>query len=233
VHRGDTLGKISKRFGVSEDAIVALNGLRNRHQIHTGQILHIPGDGHAPAAPGEPAVAKPVETATSPANAATQPAGQRRPNGGTAPGTLPLSSERYAVAPGGTVEVQPGETLGHFADWLEVPTSSLRHRNHLEFGAPLVIGTRLSLDFSRVPAERFQERRVAHHRALQSAFYGTYEIAGTEVYVLKRGDSLWKLSRGSQPIPVWLLREYNPDLDLGSLRAGQRLTIPKIAKRRG
>jgi membrane-bound lytic murein transglycosylase D len=109
----------------------------------------------------------------------------------------------------------------------------LRQRNHLQFGSALIIGTKLRLDFSRISARRFQERRVAHHRTLQSAFYGAYEIAGTEEYVLKRGDSLWKLSRGSQSIPVWLLREYNPDLDFGSLRAGQRLTIPKIAKRQG
>ena len=146
---------------------------------------------------------------------------------------LPLSSERYAVHPDGTIEVQPGETLGHFADWLEIPTSTLRHRNHLQFGSALPIGTKLRLDFSRISAKRFHERRVGHHRSLQSAFYGSYKIAGTEDYVLKRGDSLWKLSRGKQSIPVWLLREYNPDLDFGSLRAGQRLTIPKIAKRQG
>jgi membrane-bound lytic murein transglycosylase D len=109
----------------------------------------------------------------------------------------------------------------------------LRHRNHLQFGSALAIGTKLYLDFSRVSAKRFQEHRVAHHRMLQSAFYGTYQIAGTEEYVLKRGDSLWKLTRGSQSVPVWLLREYNPDLDFGSLRAGQRLTIPRITKRQG
>jgi membrane-bound lytic murein transglycosylase D len=92
---------------------------------------------------------------------------------------------------------------------------------------------KLYLDFSQVSAKRFQERRVAHHRTLQSAFYLAYKIAGTEEYVLRRGDSLWKISRGERAVPVWLLREYNPDLDFGSLRAGQRLTIPKIAKRQG
>ena len=68
---------------------------------------------------------------------------------------------------------------------------------------------------------------------MQSAFYVAYEIAGTEEYVLKQGDSLWKLSRLNKSVPVWLLREYNPELDFGALRAGQRLTIPKIAKRQG
>jgi membrane-bound lytic murein transglycosylase D len=228
IRRGDTLDKISKRFGVTQDAIVALNGLRNRHRIRVGQMLFIPGNGKAAAVASEPGAAKPAEAAEKPAEVTVRAAPPA-----VAPTVLPLSSERYVVQADGTIEVQPGETLGHFADWLEIPTSSLRRRNHLEFGAALPIGTKLHLDFSRVSAKRFQERRVAHHRTLQSAFYGAYEVAGTEEYVLKRGDSLWKLSRGSQSIPVWLLREYNPDLDFGSLRAGQRLTIPKIAKRQG
>ncbi len=236
VRRGDTLDKISRRFGVTQDAIVALNGLRNRHQIRQGQTLFIPGGFEAVAAETGPAAAKPAEVATQPAAkraiAAPAPADHAvRPL--VAPTVLPLSSERYAVRPNGSIEVQPAETLGHFADWLEIPTSSLRHRNHLEFGSALPMGTSLRLDFSRISAKRFQERRVAHHRRLQSAFYVAYEIAGTEEYVLKRGDSLWTLSRGNQSIPVWLLWEYNPDLDFGSRRAGQRLTIPKIARRQG
>jgi membrane-bound lytic murein transglycosylase D len=245
VRRGDTLDKISRRFGVTQDSIVALNGLRNRHRIHQGQTLFIPGSGEATAGKPEPGAARPAEVATQPAEVAKRPVAKQTiapPAAATldpavrssvAPTVLPLSSERYAVRRGGTIEVQPAETLGHFADWLEIPTSSLRHRNHLQFGSALSIGTKLHLDFSRVSAKRFQERRVAHHRSLQSAFYGAYEIAGTEEYVLKRGDSLWKLSRGNQSIPVWLLREYNPDLDFGSLRAGQRLTIPRITKRQG
>jgi membrane-bound lytic murein transglycosylase D len=243
VRRGDTLDKISKRFGVTQDAIVALNGLRNRHRIRAGQTLFIPGNGKGavtepsaaeqaklespPTQVAEPPAAKPAIAA--PATATAKPTGHRS----VVPMMLPLSSEQYSVRPDGTIDVQPGETLGHFADWLEIPTSSLRQRNHLAFDAALPIGAKLSLDFSRVSAQRFQERRIAHHRALQSAFYGTYEIAGTEEYVLKRGDSLWKLTRGKESVPVWLLREYNPDLDLESLRAGQRLTIPKIAKRQG
>jgi membrane-bound lytic murein transglycosylase D len=227
VRRGDTLEKISRHFGVTQDAIVALNGLRNRNQIRRGQMLYIPGgDAQEIRVAQAPTAKKEIAPPSAPV------AGEAVPHP-VAPVELPLDSERYAVRSDGTVEVQPAETLGHFADWLEVPTSSLRHRNQLEFGSALPIGRKLRLDFSRVSAERFQERRVAHHRTLQSAFYLAYEVAGTEEYVLKRGDSLWTLSRGNGSIPAWLLREYNPDLDFGSLRAGQRLTLPKIAERRG
>jgi membrane-bound lytic murein transglycosylase D len=233
VRRGDTLDKIARHFGVTQDAIVALNGLRNRHRIQRGQILYIPRGRGAPAA--EKQIAAPVATPAEKKQIAAPvaaPAGEAiRPP--ATPLKLPLSSERYAVRSDGTIEVQPAETLGHFADWLEIPTTSLRRRNQIAFGSNLTIGTSLRLDFSRVSPERFQERRVDHHRTLQSAFYVAYEIAGTEEYVLKQGDSLWKLSRLNKSVPVWLLREYNPELDFGALRAGQRLTIPKIAKRQG
>jgi membrane-bound lytic murein transglycosylase D len=236
VRRGDTLYKIARRFGVTQGAIVALNGLRDRNQIRRGQMLYIPGSdaqetrvAKAPAVKKEtpaPVVAEAVPAPT--ATVADAPASKPAP-----PVELPLDSKGYAVRSDGSIEVQPSETLGHFADWLEIPTSALRRRNGLAFGSALPIGRRLHLDFSQVSAERFQERRLAHHRTLRSAFYLAYEVAGTEEYVLKRGDSLWTLSRGDRSIPVWLLLEYNPELDFGSLRAGQRLTLPKIAKRRG
>ena len=63
-----------------------------------------------------------------------------------APLELPLNSHRYVVHPDGAIEVQPAETLGHFADWLEVSTASLRNRNRLSYGSVLPIGTRLQLD---------------------------------------------------------------------------------------
>ncbi len=73
IRRGDTLAKIAKRFGVSQDAIVAQNGLRNRNQIQQGQMLYIPGGKQAPTQPAEPVAAPPEEVAQPPAEMAPQP----------------------------------------------------------------------------------------------------------------------------------------------------------------
>jgi len=43
VRRGDFLGKIAKKFGVSTSAIARANGIRKRSKIYPGQILVIPG----------------------------------------------------------------------------------------------------------------------------------------------------------------------------------------------
>jgi len=43
VRRGDTLRKISKRFGVSQDALLSANGLEKSSELKRGQTLTIPG----------------------------------------------------------------------------------------------------------------------------------------------------------------------------------------------
>ena len=45
------------------------------------------------------------------------------------------------------------------------------------------------------------------------------------------GDSLWVLSTRRYDVPIWLLRQYNPDIDLDALSAGMKLTVPKLRER--
>lgn len=42
VQRGDSIGRIAARFGVTPEAIIALNELRNPNRILPGQVLLIP-----------------------------------------------------------------------------------------------------------------------------------------------------------------------------------------------
>src|SRR5690606_40609054 len=45
----------------------------------------------------------------------------------------------YTVGGDGTIRVQALETLGHYADWLEIRTQSLRDLNGLPFNRAVVI----------------------------------------------------------------------------------------------
>jgi LysM repeat protein len=51
VEKGDTVGKLSERFGVTEDAIAKANGLEDPNSIHEGQKLTIPAVEGAEAKP--------------------------------------------------------------------------------------------------------------------------------------------------------------------------------------
>ena len=55
VRRGDTLERIAARTGVSQDQLIAMNGIRNKNQLEVGQTLKLPA-APAPAQP-EPATA--------------------------------------------------------------------------------------------------------------------------------------------------------------------------------
>lgn len=137
----------------------------------------------------------------------------------------------YAVSAGGRVTVQAEETLGHYAEWLEVVTGRLRALNGMRFGTPLVIGRTKKLDFSRVTPEVFEQRRLEYHRDLQEEFFAAWMVTGTTSHVISRGDSLWYLANKKFEVPLWLLRQYNPDLDFGALPAGTPLVIPLIDSR--
>jgi membrane-bound lytic murein transglycosylase D len=137
----------------------------------------------------------------------------------------------YEVHPDGRITVQAAETLGHYAEWLEVGASKLRARNKLRSNSALVIGRRIHLDFSRVSQEEFERRRLEYHRTLQSEFFDHFTVTGTEQHVLARGESLWYLAERKYRVPVWLLRQYNPDLDFGALKTGTAMLVPVIEPR--
>ena len=134
----------------------------------------------------------------------------------------------YSVARNGTIEVAAAETLGHYADWLGVRASDLRRINHMRFGQPVIVGHRIRLDFRRVPAGEFEARRRDYHQGLEASYFAAHRILGTEQYVAQRGDSLWTLTQRFSQLPLWLLREYNPDTDFTDLHPGTQLVVPRI-----
>ena len=137
----------------------------------------------------------------------------------------------YSVANNHTIEVQAAETLGHYAEWLKLRASRLRHINRMRYGKPVVIGKRIKLDFSRVTPEEFEQQRKEYHRILQEEFFNQFEIAGSEKHVIRRGESIWRLAKGKYNIPIWLLRQYNPDLSISNIKPGTEVTFPRIEQR--
>jgi membrane-bound lytic murein transglycosylase D len=159
--------------------------------------------------------------AEAPAPGATEASGQR---------PVPDPSN-YAVTADQRITVHADETLGHYAEWLEVSASQLRKINGMRASTPLVIGRQRKLDFSRVTPEVFEERRLRYHRSLQEEFFDAFEVTGTTTHPLARGETLWQLSRQRYEIPMWLLVQYNPDLDFGALSPGATLVIPTLTPR--
>jgi len=134
----------------------------------------------------------------------------------------------YSVAGDGSIRVVAAETLGHYADWLGISASRLRQINKLRGGQPVLLGNRLKLDLGRTTAAQFEQKRRDYHYALQANFFNVHRILGTEVYVVRRGDSMWSITQRYARVPAWLLQQYNPDLNLGELRPGAQIVVPKV-----
>jgi membrane-bound lytic murein transglycosylase D len=134
----------------------------------------------------------------------------------------------YGVSQDGTIRVAAEETLGHYADWLGLNSARLREINHLKFRTPVRIGQRIRLDFSQVTPQVFETLRHEYHREQQAAYFAGHRIVGTEVHITRSGDSAWTLTQHAADLPVWLLQQYNPDLDLSALRAGTQIVLPRV-----
>jgi membrane-bound lytic murein transglycosylase D len=174
----------------------------------------------APAAPA-PAAPPPREpvSARQTQSAALLPAG---------PPTGASDTTDYGVGPGDTVVVQVAETLGHFADWSHVDSQELRQLNKLHKDAGVRVGRKIKLDLSKVSAADFVAARREYHHHLQEEFFAAHRIAGTETYVVKHGESLWTIAQQRNDMPVWLVAQYNPDVNFNDVRPGTQITLPRV-----
>jgi membrane-bound lytic murein transglycosylase D len=243
VRRGDTVTTIASRFGLDIRQLVHLNGLRNPNRIHPGQTLVLQADAAAApepvvelaaaeAAPSLAALETEAEAAEDgPGVGAESDPGESSAAAEDEGGVLLADPSDYSVAADGTIEVQAAETLGHYAEWLGIRASRLRQLNHMRYRDPLRVGATLRLDLSRTDPEAFERQRRSYHRLLQETFFEQHEITGTTAYRLRRGDSLWVLAERRYRVPLWLLRQYNPDVDFQEPRAGSRITIPVVRER--
>ena len=167
----------------------------------------------SPPAPREPVSARQTQSA------ALLPAG---------PPTGSSDTTDYGVSSGDTVVVQVGETLGHFADWSHVDSRELRRLNKLHKDAGVRVGRKIKLDLSKVSADAFVAARREYHHQLQEEFFASHRIAGTENYVVKRGESLWIIAQQRNEMPVWLVAQYNPDVNFNDVRPGTQITLPRV-----
>ena len=181
----------------------------------------------APAA-GSDSVPQAVSVARAPAMADPESADDAVNVLASDQAELAADPSDYLVRADGTIEVQALETLGHYADWLEIRTQRLRDINGMPFREPVVIGRRLSLDFSVVSPDEFEARRVAYQRDTQEAFFQAYDVTGVRHHAVRRGESLWELALQDFRVPVWLVRQYNPDLDLDRVAPDTVVNFPVL-----
>jgi membrane-bound lytic murein transglycosylase D len=184
-----------------------------------------PGVAPAPVSEAKPVAEKPTPPLKEPVSARQTDSNALLP---VAAPTGNTDTTDYGVRPDGTVIVQAAETLGHYADWSGVNSQALRALNKLHKNAMVTVGHKVKLDFSKVTPAEFAAARRNYHQHLQEEFFAGHRIAGTENYTVKRGESLWIIAQQHADMPVWLVAEYNPDVDFGDVRPGTSIALPRV-----
>ena len=101
----------------------------------------------------------------------------------------------------GIIRVEVEETLGHYAEWLDVPTGEIRRLNGFPFGRTLRISEHIKVPLRKVSKEEFEQRRYEYHKELAEDFYGAYRVQQVRIYRIKKGDNIWNLARQQFEVP--------------------------------
>jgi len=246
MRRGETLAVVAERSGTSVSRLLAANGWTSAPRLERGQTIRIPlPPTRADRAPtvlvaSTDSTAEPTEAEAPPPPAPPEHVSPPPPepvsetqarSTALLPAATPTSNSDttdYSVGPGNTIIVRADETLGHLAEWSGTSPNALRALNRINKRALVGMGRKLKLDLSHVDAERFTASRRAYHRRLQDDYFQNHRIASTETYAVRRGESVWTISQQHGDLPLWLVAQYNPDVDFGGVRPGATLTLPKV-----
>jgi membrane-bound lytic murein transglycosylase D len=260
VHKGDTAWKIAQMHQVTLSDLLIANNLTKNAIIYVNQNLRIPlpGEQHIPNASLIPApIVEPLEIPKVPqpilatilpisfekketppeesvisSELTAQPSASAPVNPEIISGNLKIAcvwTEKDKIF--GLIKVEVEETLGHFADWLEIKTRALRRLNKLRYGRVVHIGQSLKIPLNRVSKELFEERRFDYHKRLQEDFFSAYKIEDLQPYYVGRGENIWIISKQKFNLPIWLIQQCNPAIHFNKLRYSQKLMIPVVAKR--
>ena len=252
VTAGDSVCEIAHNRGVSCDELLAFNGLQTASIIVPGQALRLPGNAQnrrSSSTVSGAGVSKLISADDSGSTEVSSKQGQ--------PDTASTASSE-AVTPRSRViepldqdiefriqateqagkrvyriNIEPGETLGHYSDWLRLGgIAAIRKLNGIQKTQNLQVGDVLLLPVSeQTQASAFDQRRLEYHRVLVEEFKENFEVLNVQQYTIQSGDSVWRVA-SSFELPVWLIMRYNPELRTTLPTTGNILRIPSIRKRR-
>jgi membrane-bound lytic murein transglycosylase D len=245
VKKDDNISKIAKMHGISVSDLIIANKINSKGIIYVNQHLRLPVSGEAADMSKTPSLSfaevgqqktQPPEIPTlriSSAYEATTPAASElEADPAIVAGNLEVEQVMMEKnKPVGIIRVEIEETLGHFAEWLEIPTKNIRRLNRFPYSQTLPLHMNVKIPLDKISKEQFEETRFEYHKKIQEDFFNFYEIESEQLYQLKKGDNVWTICNDIFEMPVWLLKLYNPKVDFNDLRLSQKLVIPMIKER--
>ena len=252
VTAGDSVCEIAHNRGVSCDELLAFNGLQTASIIVPGQALRLPGNAQNRRSSSTVSGAGVSKLISADDSGSTEVSSKQ-----DQPDTASTASSEAVTPPSRVIEpldqdiefriqateqagkrvyrinIEPGETLGHYSDWLRLGgIAAIRKLNGIQKTQNLQVGDVLLLPVSeQTQVSAFDQRRLEYHRVLVEEFKENFEVLNVQQYTIQPGDSVWRVA-SSFELPVWLIMRYNPELRTTLPTTGNILRIPSIRKRR-
>ncbi len=203
VRRGDTLGRIARRFGVRTGDIIAENNIRRPNRLRIGQVLTIPLYGSS------------IRTAS-------QSIRNREPRNVPPPDPSTHRAISYRI--------RRGDTLASISRRYGVSMANLQDWNGLRNPSDIIAGQKLTIYLPRTrgaatddtPTSNFSRESTTSGGPIrgEGGAAGSYAI----LYTVKTGDTLWEIAREHNVTVNSILRTNNLGR-LSSIHPGDRLQI--------
>ena len=243
VRKGDTAGKIARLHDVRLNDLIIANGLDSRARVYPNQKLKIPSSKSTEvvsthrSTPASKVSNAALQIKDSIHQGDWQTYGYMTSGEVVCPG---LEPKHFAVKrviqfkgrPAGIVNVRVEETIGHYAEWLDVPAREIRRLNGIRYGKALRLNQKIKVPLHQISKKEFEARRHAYHKGLAEDYFIHYRVAATMTYTVKKGDNIWKLSHRNFNVPVWLIKRFNHNTDFSALTPSRKLIIPVVDERR-
>ncbi|MBD3345774.1 MAG: transglycosylase SLT domain-containing protein [Chitinivibrionales bacterium] len=127
------------------------------------------------------------------------------------------------------ITVTVDETIGHYADWLGIPTQRIRNLNSMGGGSTIRIDRSIMIPVGEDGLDEFVAARLQYHLAFEEDFYSQFKVADVKSEIIKKGQTLWDLcNSGEEEMPLWLFKKYNKHLDIAKLMPGTEVWLPVI-----
>ncbi|MDP6625113.1 MAG: LysM peptidoglycan-binding domain-containing protein [Nitrospinota bacterium] len=240
VRKNDNLDSISRKHDVSLSAILRENNIKNRNKIYQGQVLKIPkmidkkdkiklakleNIKKKKSMSLEKASINKIELAEVNSEKVV---GKKVENTSH---LLPVSLKKdpnsnYLTA---VIFAEVGETISHYAEWTGVSAMLIRQINGFKYGRFIHLNQKIKVPFFSITPDVFFQKRSEYHKSIQEDFFENYKVVKTIDYTIKKGVTVWEICNEIYDIPLWLLRSYNPDVDLENLYRGGKLSIPVVS----
>jgi membrane-bound lytic murein transglycosylase D len=245
VRKGNNLSYISRRFGVSMESIIEANNIDSKHRIYIGQILRIPKNGASNLKPSK----KKIKHSTTNLKKSPEPiqtnaqVKTKEPPAILHPNPLQIKNGKYGESFDSTlynldvkessktgtaqIRVAIDETLGHYADWLQIPTSQLRRLNRLGY-KKIRLNQKLLIPTKNNSLEQFNKKRLEYHMALEEDFFNEYYVSDIITRKVRYGETLWSICNRDNEIPIWLFKKYNQDINIEKIKIDTNIRLPVI-----